>query len=386
MNQHKTFDGIIIGGGLVGAALAVSLAQQGRDIALVELRPPQRLLQVNDADWDARIYAISPANEAFLRSLGAWPDARRIQAVSKMDVRGDAGGKIEFSANAIHKPHLTSILENRWLLQSLWQRIYSFDNITVLSATANNIVHTDTEAQLHLQDGSVISAPLIMAADGANSWVRQQTDIQTNSQPYHHHGIVANYATEKPHGNTARQWFKQGDVLAYLPLPEQRISIVWSTAQAESLMQLSDEAFAQRVAVQGEHSLGNLTPLGQRFAFELILRRPERMYAPRIVLLGDAAHTIHPLAGQGVNLGFGDVMVLARLLEHAPDWGRLSLLREYEAQRLHAVRSMQMGCDGLFHLFKADISPVSWLRNTGLNLVNNLPGIKHQLIRQAMGM
>ena len=380
------FDGVIVGGGLVGAALAVALAEQGKEIALLELRPPQLNLQADAKDWDARIYAISPANEQFLRGLNAWPDMHRVQPVSHMDVRGDAGGKIEFSAPAIHSSHLTSILENRWLLQAIWQRIKGMDNIKVFSSAAQSLNSEEHAASISLHDGQVLSAPLIMAADGANSWVRAQTDIKVDAKPYHHHGIVANYAIEKPHGNIARQWFKQGDVLAYLPLPQERISIVWSTSQTEALMALSDDAFAERVAMQGEHSLGKLTPIGRRFAFELVLRRPANMYAPRIALLGDAAHTIHPLAGQGVNLGFGDVMALAKLLHTAKDGGRSSVLRQYEAERLHAVRSMQMGCDGLFQLFKAEAAPLSWLRNTGLNWVNQMGGLKNQLIRQAMGL
>ena len=380
------FDGVIVGGGLVGAALAVALAEQGKEIALLELRPPQLNLQADANDWDARIYAISPANEQFLRHLNAWPDMHRVQPVSHMDVRGDAGGKIEFSAPAIHTSHLTSILENRWLLQAIWQRIKGMDNIKVFSSAAQSLNSEEHAASISLHDGQVLSAPLIMAADGANSWVRAQTDIKVDAKPYHHHGIVANYAIEKPHGNIARQWFKQGDVLAYLPLPQERISIVWSTSQTEALMALSDDAFAERVAIQGEYSLGKLTPIGRRFAFELVLRRPEKMYAPRIALLGDAAHTIHPLAGQGVNLGFGDVMALENILQDAPDWGRSSVLRQYEAERLHAVRSMQMGCDGLFQLFKTEAAPLAWLRNTGLNLVNQMGGIKNQLIRQAMGL
>lgn len=380
------FDGLIVGGGLVGAAMALSLAEQGKLIALLEPSPPQLDLQDTDSHWDARIYAISPSNEAFLRSLQAWPRTQRIQSVLKMDVQGDAGGRIEFDAQAIHTSHLTSIVENRWLLQALWQRLQTFSNVSIFAHQATALTQDIDAISLHLDNGDTLSAPLLMAADGANSWVRSQTDIATDSKPYHHHGIVANYRVEKPHGATARQWFKEGDVLAYLPLPQQQISIVWSSHRAQALMALSDEEFAEQVATQGEHSLGKLTPMGKRFAFELILRRPANMYAPRIALLGDAAHTIHPLAGQGVNLGFGDVQALSQLLSTTKDWGSLKTLRSYEAQRLHAVRSMQMGCDGLFHLFKPQNTPLSWVRNSGLNMVNQLSGLKNHLIRQAMGL
>lgn len=380
------YDTLIIGGGLVGAAMAVALKRQNRHVALLEIRPPATDTAKLEQGWDARIYAISPANRQLLQSLQAWPSESRIQAVSRMDVRGDNGGRIEFSTADIHAERLTSIAENRWLLAALWQQIKALDIPVITEAAAE--IRTDIEAAtLTLQNGEVLKTKLIIGADGANSWVRAQAGIQVKENAYGHHGVVANFHTEKDHHGTAYQWFKQGEVLAYLPLPKRKISIVWSTAEPEKLTSLNPEALAAAVTAQGEHTLGTLSPLSPAFAFNLILRRPETTVAQRIMLIGDAAHTIHPLAGQGVNLGFGDVIEFAKLSENATDLGAHQLLKRYAQNRLEPVRTMQLGCDGLFHLFGEQSLPaLPWLRNTGLNLVNAATPLKHRLIKHAMGL
>ena len=204
---------------------------------------------------------------------------------------------------------------------------------------------------------------------------------------YGHHGVVANFHTEKNHHGTAYQWFKHGEVLAYLPLPDHKISIVWSTAAPEKLTALAPDDLAAAVTAQGEGMLGRLSPLSPAFAFELILRRPATTVAQRIMLIGDAAHTIHPLAGQGVNLGFGDAIEFARLSQNAADLGAHQLLKRYAQNRLEPVRTMQLSCDGLFHLFGENHLPaLPWLRNNGLNWVNAAAPLKQRLIKHAMGL
>ncbi|UOO76246.1 FAD-dependent monooxygenase [Neisseria sp. Dent CA1/247] len=377
---------IIIGGGLVGAAAAVSLKQQGRDVALLEIRPPETDFAKLENGWDARIYAISPANQKLLQSLNAWPSESRIQPVSRMDVRGDNGGRIEFKAADIDAPHLTCIAENRWLLAGLWQQIRALE-IPVITEAAEKLETDIQTASLTLANGEILQAKLIIGADGANSWVRRQAGITVKEDPYRQHGVVANFHTEQDHHGTAFQWFKNGDVLAYLPLPDKKISIVWSTHKPEKLTGLSPEDLAAAVTAQGENVLGQLSPLSPAFAFDLILRRPESTVAQRVLFMGDAAHTIHPLAGQGVNLGFGDVIEFARLSRHAPDVGAYQLLKQYARNRLEPVRTMQLGCDGLFHLFNEKHLPaLPRLRNTGLNLVNAVPAVKNRLIKHAMGL
>ncbi|MCP1771862.1 ubiquinone biosynthesis UbiH/UbiF/VisC/COQ6 family hydroxylase [Neisseria perflava] len=377
---------LIVGGGLVGAAAAVALKRQGRDVALLEIRPAE-----TDSDkllngWDARIFAISPANQALLQSLDAWPSESRIQAVTKMDVRGDNGGRIVFDAADLPAPRLTSIAENRWLLAALWQQIRALD-IPVIHTPAKALETDIQTASLRLSDDSRIRARLVIGADGANSWVRQQAGIPVRETPYGQHGVVANFHTELDHQGTASQWFKQGDVLAYLPLPERKISMVWSTSEPEKLTTLTPDDLAAAVTAQGDGVLGKLSPLSPTFSFNLILRRPEKTYAPRILLMGDAAHTIHPLAGQGVNLGFGDVAAFAQISRNAPDIGAFPLLKRFAQSRLEPVRTMQYGCDGLFRLFADNTLPaLPWLRNTGLSLVDSVPFVKNRLIKHAMGL
>ena len=380
------YDTLIIGGGLVGAAAAVALKQQQRKVALLEIRPPEtdetRLLQ----GWDARIYAISPANRQLLQSLNAWPDESRIQAVTRMDVRGDQGGRIEFSAAEIRAERLTSIAENRWLLAALWRQIRALD-IPVINQAAAGIESDIETATLTLADGSSLRSRLIIGADGANSWLRSQAGIAVREDAYGHHGVVANFHCEHDHQGVAYQWFKNGEVLAYLPLPDRKISIVWSTAEPAKLTELPPDELAAAVTAQGEGVLGKLSPLSPAFAFNLILRRPETTVGQRILLMGDAAHTIHPLAGQGVNLGFGDVEAFADISRKAADIGAYQILQRYHRSRLEPVRTMQLGCDGLFKLFGEEHLPgLPWLRNSGLNLVNNLNGLKNRLVRQAMGL
>ena len=380
------YDTLIIGGGLVGAAMAVALKQQQRRVALLEIRPPTTDAERLEKGWDARIYAISPANRQFLQSLHAWPSESRIQPVARMDVRGDGGGRIEFAAADIQADRLTSIAENRWLLAALWRQIEALEIPVFTEAAA--AIHTDVEAAtLTLPNGETLKTRLIIGADGTNSWVRAQAGITVQENAYGHHGVVANFHTEKNHHGTAYQWFKHGEVLAYLPLPDHKISIVWSTAAPEKLTALAPDDLAAAVTAQGEGMLGRLSPLSPAFAFELILRRPATTVAQRIMLIGDAAHTIHPLAGQGVNLGFGDAIEFARLSQNAADLGAHQLLKRYAQNRLEPVRTMQLSCDGLFHLFGENHLPaLPWLRNNGLNWVNAAAPLKQRLIKHAMGL
>ena len=383
MIEHEI---LIIGGGLVGAAAAVALKRQGRDVALLEIRPAETDLSRLENGWDARIFAISPANQALLQSLDAWPSENRIQPVATMDVRGDNGGRIEFKAADIPVPRLTAIAENRWLLAALWQQIRALD-IPVITQKAVELETDIQMATVRLENGGTVQAKLIIGADGAHSWVRTQAGIKVRENPYGHHGVVANFITEKDHHGTAFQWFKNGEVLAYLPLPDHKISVVWSTAEPEKLTKLSPEDLAAAVTAQGEGVLGKLSPLSPAFSFNLILRRPETTFASRILLIGDAAHTIHPLAGQGVNLGFGDVLELQKLSQGVADIGAYQFLKRFAQNRLEPVRTMQYGCDGLFRLFADNTLPaLPWLRNTGLDLVNAAPFVKNRLIKHAMGL
>jgi ubiquinone biosynthesis UbiH/UbiF/VisC/COQ6 family hydroxylase len=378
------FDVIVVGGGLVGASLALALEKQGREVALIEGRPggaPDL-----DEGWDARIYAVSPANQAFLEEMGVWPDMARIGKVTRMDVRGDRGGRLEFDAGEIGAPALAWIAENRWMLASIWREIRR-SSITVFAGCAvRTLTTTALDASIVLSDGRRLGASLVVGGDGADSSVRRQIGVDASVKSYGQSGVVANFACERPHGGCARQWFLGDGVLAWLPLPGNRISMVWSTSDPARLLALDPDALADTVAQAGGFSLGALHVLTPAQAFPLRLIRPAAMVSQRVALIGDAAHTVHPLAGQGVNLGFQDAAVLAALLNNTRDPGDWQGLRRYQRQRREAVYTMQQACDALFSLFHQQHQPgLARLRNAGLTLVNHLGPLKRQFARHAIG-
>lgn len=386
IKQQIDYEVIILGGGLVGASLALALQQQGKSVCLIETHKPNLnhdFLQIN---WDARVYAVSPVNQAFLANMRGWPDDARIGPVSKMDVFGDEGGNIQFDATELTTGSLAYIIENRYLQAKIWQRLQE-EGIEIIEAKAAKLETNPKSACIILEDYRTIYAHLVVGADGANSWVRDQVNIPVKVNPYNHHGVVANFLCEKPHYGVAYQWFEEGEVLAYLPMAKQHMSIVWSTSNPQKLLSLDADELAKTVAEKGKHVLGELTTVTPAAAFELRLIRPKHTISERVVLVGDAAHTIHPLAGHGVNLGFGDVQELAGLLKSAEDVGNWQLLRTYEQRRLESVRTMQFVCDGLFKLFAAQNLPfLPKLRNIGLDLTNKMTPLKKQMMKHAMGL
>lgn len=385
INTQYDFDVIILGGGLVGATLALALHRQGKKILIIEKKPPQTDLLSLSQSWDARIYAISPTNQQFLNSLSVWPE-ERVQKVRHMEVYGDSNGCISFDASSVNVPCLNSMVENRYLLAKLWLALEE-EGVAIVSSCTQSVITDVWSAKITLENGQTYCSQLIVGADGANSWLREQVGIEVTASPYQQQGIVANFKTEKPHNGCAYQWFRGSDILAYLPLPQQQISIVWSTSDLESLTKLDKESFAREVALAGNQKLGELTLTTPVFNFDLIMRQPKKIISQRIALIGDAAHTIHPLAGQGVNLGFADVQCLSNLLTNASDSGTWSILKQYQRSRLLAVRLMQYSCDGLFKLFANDYFPaIGWVRNQGLNLVNYSGLIKKRMIWEAMGL
>lgn len=384
MQDNQQSEVVVVGGGLVGASLALALARQGRTVTLVEGQAAA--FDGLDQGWDARIYAISPKNRRFLESLAAWPGMERIGTIARMEVHGDSGGEIDFDAAEAGGDALAWIAENRWLLAALWRQLERAGVRCLTGVRPQALETSASHATLTLEDGYALKAKLLVGADGANSWVREQVGLAAKVDPYGQHGVVANFACAKPHGNIARQWFLGDGVLAWLPMAGDRISIVWSTSQPEMLTGLSEQEFCRTVAAAGKQALGELSLLTNPAAFPLRLITPQAVVAERVVLVGDAAHTVHPLAGQGVNLGFQDAASLAALSAGARDPGDWMLLRRHERSRREAVTTMQLTCDGLFKLFHGkDVPGLVWLRNTGLNLTNRLVPLKRELIRHAMG-
>lgn len=382
MSEHD-FDIAIVGGGLVGASLALALAPHWR-VALLERTPAPQPSHA-EQDWDNRVYAISPGSQHFLRRIGGWPPVRP-GWIRKMDVRGDGGGALGFDALDLAVDALAATVENRSLQASLWQALAGQVSI-LCPAQLQSVQFSSDAVSLQRADGATVRARLAVAADGAQSWLREQAGIAFQRQPYQQRGVVANFHCERPHGDIARQWFRADGILAYLPLPGNRISIVWSTddAQAEALLVLAPAELAAKVAAAGGHALGALEVITPAAAFPLALGRAERVWAPRLALIGDAAHTIHPLAGQGVNLGFGDASVLADILNQAPgrDPADPALLARYARSRAEDVLRMQTVCDGLQKLFSPQRPKLGLLRNLGLNLVDHAGPLKRLLMQQA---
>jgi ubiquinone biosynthesis UbiH/UbiF/VisC/COQ6 family hydroxylase len=385
---HSSFDVVIVGAGLVGASLAAALGGSGLSIAVVEPAPPS---PPGDA-WDSRIYAISPASSDFLAAIGAWQrlDPARVQAVARMEIAGDEpGSRLGFSAYDAGVAALAHIVESGRLQYALWQTLQRADVRLFAPAECAGLELGQRAATLTLQNGTMLAARLVVGADGAQSWVRQNAHLSARAQSYGQLGVVANFAIAQPHQGTAYQWFRPDGVLAYLPLAGDRMSMVWSTPETEgrALLGLQPEELCRRVAAAGRGALGDLDLVTPPKAFPLRLLTAESMIGPRLALVGDAAHVVHPLAGQGVNLGFGDARALAEVLRGrgAADPGDRLLLRRYERSRAEAILAMRTVTHGLVGLFGLSGEIPSRLRNFGLNLTDRFPVIKNLLVRRAVG-
>jgi ubiquinone biosynthesis UbiH/UbiF/VisC/COQ6 family hydroxylase len=377
-------DMAVVGAGLAGLALA--RAARGLDVALVGETPPA----VGEGD-DARVYAVTPGNADFLDRLGAWQRLApgRMTPVRAMHVFGDDGrSALAFDAYRAGVPALAWIVEDSALQAALRASLAGEERVRALERLERLEISREA-ALLRLADGRTLRARLVVGADGARSQVREQAGIAATRTPYAQRAVVANYACERAHRDAAYQWFRGGEVLALLPLPGQRVSMVWSVgdARAERLLRLEPGALAREVGEASCQVLGALALEGRARAFPLQRLAAERLVAPRVALVGDAAHVIHPLAGQGANLGLQDARRLAATLadrEPGRDPGELRLLRRYARARAGDVWAMDATVHGLFRLFRSPARPVALLRNAGLNLTGQLPVLRNLLMRRAM--
>jgi 2-octaprenylphenol hydroxylase len=392
-------DLIIVGAGMVGSALALALKDSGLNILLLDGGPLAVKPFDAQAAFEPRVSALSMASQRILEQLGAWDGilARRASPYAEMQVWDGSGtGNIHFSAASVHAELLGHIVENRVIQDALLEQLL-VSGVQVLGEARLESLRRNADGwQLSLADGRELQTPLLVAADGANSAVRRLAGCATREWDYLHHALVTSVRCAEPHQRTAWQRFTDDGPLAFLPLLRDGdphwCSIVWSCTpqHAEQLMALDDAAFAAELGKAFEQRLGPVLQVDPRMCIPLRQRHAKRYAEQGLALIGDAAHTIHPLAGQGVNLGFLDAATLAEVLLHARQRGeRLAderVLSRFERRRMPHNLAMMAAMESFERLFQATPPPLRWLRNAGLSLVNSLPEAKALFVRQALGL
>ena len=377
---------------MVGAALACALAQRDFSVALLEAREPA--LDWNPAGYDLRVSAITRASQQLLQNLGAWQAMldERATAYQQMHVWDRAGfGEIHFDAADLAEPDLGHIVENRVIVRALWELLEGSGAQVLVPVRLAALDLSDGGVVLTLDDGRTLNAGLVVGADGARSQVRELAGIASRGQAYDQHAVVATVNAELGNRSTAWQRFMRDGPLALLPLQQDLFSIVWSTTpnEAERLCALPEDEFNTLLTEASESRLGRLTLQGARAAFPLRLQHAERYVLPGLALVGDAAHVIHPLAGQGVNLGFLDAGSLVDALVSGRESGRapgsLATLRRYERTRKGHNTATQLAMDGFKHLFSNDSSVLSLARNLGLGAAGRLTPLRRLFERIALG-
>ncbi len=386
--EIQNADIIVVGAGLVGLAAAIACARQNRKVVLIDAKKPVTSKQQT---WDERIYALTPGTVSWLSALGTWAgvDLRRINDINAMYLWDEAStDPLVLSDHDANLSKLGVIAENQNLMHALWQQIDALGVTVITDAKCKYIENTQQHIQLGLEDGTEISAKLLIAADGVHSWVRQKAEIALKQRNFYQTALVANFLAEKSHQNVARQWFAPHETLALLPLPEKYVSMVWSvsTERANELLTLSSDELSQKVEARSSHVLGAMMPTGKTLSFRLNQQTAAHLIAKRVVLVGDAAHQVHPMAGQGVNLGFRDVMQLENLLSIShvlQDIGETAFLRKYERSRQADIATMNALTTGLDALFASDSNLVKKWTHWGLRQLNHQVTIKKLLIQQA---
>lgn len=410
MNEknNQVFDIVIVGGGLVGASFAALLAQRQRDtmtshtplrIAIIDggKEPSAPMVDQDHPQFDPRVVALTHASEHVFSSLGLWEHIQQQRACAYTTMHvwdNDGTANIQFSANDIQQKHLGHIVENALLQRALLDYIEAQSCITLLRGI--QVERIDKQAKtttLFCNDGSQLTAELVVAADGGQSTIRALANINTREWDYHHKAIVATVRSSQAHQLTAWQNFLSTGPLAFLPLDhpsQQYCSIVWSldTDKADEIMALNDDDFCHAISRAFQHRLGDALSVSQRYSFPLHQRHATDYFADNIVLIGDAAHTIHPLAGQGVNLGLLDasalVQEIVRGIERGLPLAEPSILRRYQRQRKANNVEVMLLMEGLKRLFGSKHIAVRWLRNAGLKKVNEWSLLKNWLAKQAI--
>jgi len=390
----KKFAVIVVGGGIVGATAACALAQAGIDVALLDARNPARTWPADPVD--IRVSALTRASQNILRAVGAWGamEQRGIGPYDHMHVwDADSAGVLHFDAADTEFPELGHIVENRVTVASLWDQLESLPSATILCpATVADLQINNDNAQIVLSDGTILAADLVIAADGRDSTLRQMAGIQTTGWEYKQDGLVATISSEKIHQFTAWQRFLPEGPLALLPLKNGHCSIVWTLSHdtAQDYLKLSDADFLQTLEYASEGVLGKMLTVGLRGAFPLRFQYAQQYSADHFVLIGDAAHAMHPLAGQGANAGLLDAAAIAELIIKAGQAGRPigshKTLRQYERWRKGDNLAMMSSMDVINKMYTTDNEAFRQLRGTGMSWVNHSAWVKNYFNRYAMGL
>ena len=403
-SQEQSFDIVIVGGGMVGATMACLLRDLDLNIALVDrLKFDVLNAEVTQDKFDPRVSALTAATKKIFADLEVWPDIEAARCCNYLDMQvwdADGTGSISFSAIDLNQSELGTIVENSILSSALYKQVSNQENLNLLPPmNIASMEVNDGGTRLITDKGQQKIAKLVIAADGANSKIRELCKFPTREWDYNHNAIVTTVKTELAHQQTALQRFIDTGPLAFLPLAAEPIdsiqnycSVVWTAIpkHAEYLMQLSDNDFCTELTKAIEGRLGNIEWCDNRLTFPLRQRHSVDYVKNNVVLIGDAAHSIHPLAGQGVNLGFLDAAVLSRELHHGIEVGRKladpSVLGRYQRKRKGHNLGMMWLMEGFKHLFAEQALPIRWLRNIGMSGVDNISVVKNNLARRAMGL
>lgn len=381
---------VIVGGGPVGAALALALRSSGFDVALIERAATAPVYE--PAEYDLRVYAIAPQSAEWLQTLGVWPQivAQRASAYAAMRVfEHDPEHGLSFTAADVYRSELGWIVEHSLLVERLWHALPT-DLPRYQPASIQALQNENTGYALQLSDGRVLRARLLVAADGADSPLRALAGIDTVGWSYRQRALIAHLQTERPHRGTAWQRFLRSGPLALLPLADGRSSLVWSADEpvAQELLALDDAAFLQRLFVASRGVLGSYTGVTRRLAFPLRLGHAVDYFVPHLVLVGDAAHAMHPLAGQGVNHGLADAACLSAALvaarQRGQDWAGPRVLARYARARKAANLEMLALTEAFYRLGATPLPGLRAFLGFGLEAVEHWPLVKRSLAQRAV--